>query len=197
MCPGGAVINASSEKEMLNLNGMSNSARNGEFSNAALVVTVRTSDCAEGALGGVEFQRAVERAAFENSSGGAPAQNLLSFIKNKSDAALPKSSYAAGVTPADIRACMPRFICDALLEALPVFERKMRGFLSGEALLIGAESRTSAPVRVLRGDNRQSVSHAGLFPIGEGSGYAGGIVSSAVDGIRTADLLIGAAKIMP
>ncbi|MCL1911834.1 MAG: FAD-binding protein [Leptospirales bacterium] len=191
MCPGGFVINASSEKGMLNLNGMSYSARDGRFSNAALVVSVKASDCPNDALGGIEFQRGMERAAFRVSDGiAAPAQRLTSFMKNKTDSSLPESSYQAGVTARNIRDYMPRFISECITAAIPVFERKMRGFLSSEALLIGAETRTSSPVRILRNEYHRSVSHPGLFPTGEGSGYAGGIVSSAADGIRTADFIL-------
>ncbi|MCL2026344.1 MAG: NAD(P)/FAD-dependent oxidoreductase [Leptospirales bacterium] len=191
MCPGGFVVNASSEKGMLNLNGMSYSARDGKFSNAALVVSVKTSDCQSGALGGIDFQRGIERAAFHASNGtAAPAQRLTSFMKNKIDSSLPECSYTAGVTPHNIRNYMPRFIHESIAAAIPVFERKMRGFLSSEALLIGAETRTSSPVRILRDKYHQSLSHPGLFPTGEGAGYAGGIVSSAVDGIRTADFIL-------
>jgi len=191
MCPGGFVINASSEEGMLNLNGMSYSARDGKFSNAALAVSVKASDCHVGILGGIDFQRGMERAACLAAGGAAaPAQRLTSFMKNKIDSSLPECSYSAGVTPRNVRDYMPRFISKCIASAIPVFERKMRGFLSDEALLIGAETRTSSPVRILRDKFHQSLSHPGLFPTGEGSGYAGGIVSSAVDGIRTADFIL-------
>ena len=191
MCPGGFVVNASSEKGMLNLNGMSYSARDGKFSNAALVVSVKASDCHDGALGGIDFQRGMEHAAFHASDGtAAPAQRLTSFMKNKIDSSLPECSYPAGVTPRSVRDYIPRFVYESIAAAIPIFERKMRGFLSHEALLIGAETRTSSPVRILRNEYHQSLSHPGLFPTGEGAGYAGGIVSSAVDGIRTADFIL-------
>lgn len=192
MCPGGLVINSSSEDNMLCLNGMSESKRAGRFSNAALVVPTEPDDYRDGPLGGIEFQRSIEAAAFTAGGGGfaAPAQRLTSFLKQRVDTSLPECSYQNGIKAADIRAYLPFFICDELKNAARIFEQKMRGFITEEALIIGAETRTSSVVRILRSGEFQSVSLAGFFPTGEGAGYSGGIVSSAVDGIRTADAII-------
>ncbi|HPS58809.1 MAG TPA: NAD(P)/FAD-dependent oxidoreductase [Spirochaetota bacterium] len=191
MCPGGAVINSSSEQGMLCTNGMSLSSRNAPWSNAAVVVTVRTEDTGDGPLAGIEFQREIERRAF-NAGGGlfrAPAQSVSCFMSRKEDSSLPQTSYANGVVPGRLDSFLPDWICSELRTGLASFNKKMKGFLEN-AVLIGAETRTSSPVRVTRGDDFQSVSHRGLYPVGEGAGYAGGIVSSAIDGIRCADAII-------
>ena len=192
MCPGGSVINSSSEEGRLCLNGMSNSLRAGRSSNAALVVSVGPGDLPGGVLAGIEFQRQIEEAAFLAGGGGfiAPAQRVSSFLRGKLDASLPAASYRPGCVPARLDELLPAWIIEEIKNALPHFNRKMAGFVGDEALLLGVESRTSSPVRVLRGDDYQSVSVRGLFPAGEGAGYAGGIVSSAVDGVRVADAII-------
>ena len=192
MCPGGVVINSSSEQGMLCVNGMSESSRSGEFSNAALVVPTKPEDYGVNSLDVIEFQRGIEAAAFSAGGGNftAPAQRLTSFLKQKNDSSLPKCSYRGGVKAAAVRDYLPKFICDELSNAIRIFERKMRGFITDEALLIGAETRTSSVIRILRGSDFQSVTLPGLFPAGEGSGYSGGIVSSAVDGIRIATAIV-------
>ncbi len=192
MCPGGSVINSSSEEGRLCLNGMSNSLRAGKFSNAALVAGVGPDDLPGGALAGIEFQRRLEEAAFLSGGGGfaAPAQRVESFLKGRLDASLPAGTYRPACVPARLDTLLPDWITAELKSAISVFNRKMRGFVSAEALLLGVEARTSSPVRVLRGEDCQSVSVQGLFPAGEGAGYAGGIVSSAVDGVRVADAII-------
>jgi len=195
MCPGGQVVIASSEPGGLVVNGMSNSRRDGDRSNAALVVSVREADFgAADPLAGVRFQRRIEEAAFR--AGGAdfhaPAQNLLAFLGQGGGTV--RASCRPGVREADLAEVLPDFVTTTLRRALPVFERKLRGFVTGEAVLIGAESRTSAPLRILRGEDGQSLSHPGLFPAGEGSGYAGGIVSSAVDGLRAAEHVAARAR---
>ncbi|PKL41072.1 MAG: hypothetical protein CVV44_00090 [Spirochaetae bacterium HGW-Spirochaetae-1] len=192
MCPGGQVVNASSEQEMLCLNGMSNSRRNAPFSNAALVVTVHPHDLAEDIMSGIDFQRQIEKAAYISGGGNfiAPAQRVTSFLADRSDTGLPGVSYKPGVRASSISSYLPKWIMEELRAALPVFNRKMKGFISEEAVLMGAETRTSSPLRIVRDDNFQSVSVKGLYPAGEGAGYAGGIVSSAVDGIRVADAII-------
>jgi uncharacterized protein len=189
MCPGGEVVNSSSEEDMLCTNGMSYSARAGRFSNAAVVVSVSPEDIGGDALAALEFQREIERRAFLAGGGGylAPAQRLTSFLDGKIDTSLPESSYGPGLTPARLGAIFPEWISGALMTGLRGFNSRMKGFVSERALLIGAETRTSSPVRIDRGEDFQSVSHVGLYPAGEGAGYAGGIVSSAVDGIRVAD----------
>jgi len=192
MCPGGQVVNSSSEQEMLCVNGMSNSRRNAPFSNAALVVTVHPHDLAEDIMSGIELQRHIEKAAYISGGGGftAPAQRVTSFVEHKIDVGLPAVSYRPGVRASTIDSYLPDWITEELRAALPLFNRKMKGFISGEAVLIGAETRTSSPLRIIRGEDFQSVSVKRLYPAGEGAGYAGGIVSSAVDGIRVADAII-------
>jgi uncharacterized FAD-dependent dehydrogenase len=196
MCPGGSVIAASSEPGRLVVNGMSLSKRDTRYANSALVVTVRPEDFevfGKGPLAGIEFQRRFEGAAFEAGGGNynAPAQGLIDFLYSKKEASLNSSSYRPALASANLEECMPDYVITALREAIPQFERKMRGFISKEATLIGVETRTSAPVRITRDINLQSVNTKGLYPCGEGAGYAGGIVSSALDGIRVADAVIG------
>ncbi len=172
------------------VNGMSCFEREGEFSNSALVVSVRRDDFdGDDPLAGVRFQRRWEEKAFRSGGGNyfAPAQNLLRFLGMGSGPF--KSTARPGVREVELGEVLPSFVADELREALPWFGRKMPGFVSAEATLTGVESRTSAPLRILRGADGQSVSHAGLYPIGEGAGYAGGIVSSAVDGLKAADLI--------
>jgi uncharacterized FAD-dependent dehydrogenase len=192
MCPGGRIINASSEPGMLCVNGMSYSPRDLPFSNAALVVTVGPEDFGPDPLGGVTLQRRIEEQAFALGGGGftAPAQRVTSFLKKRGDASLPASSFLPGIAAADMEECLPSWIAAPLRRGLDVFNRKMKGFISDQGLLVGVETRTSSPVRLLRGGDGRSLSHPGLYPAGEGSGYSGGIVSSAVDGIRAADAII-------
>ncbi|MDO8446847.1 MAG: FAD-dependent monooxygenase [Deltaproteobacteria bacterium] len=197
MCPGGSVISASSEPGRLVVNGMSLSKRDSPYANSALVVTVRPEDFesfGEGPLAGIGFQRRWEEAAFKAGGGdyNAPAQRVIDFLDSRETLSLGKSSYRPALTPSDIKKCLPSYVVDAMRAALPHFDRKMRGFVSKDAVLIGVETRTSAPVRITRGVDLQSVNTKGLYPCGEGAGYAGGIVSSALDGIKVADTIVGA-----
>ncbi|MDD3214478.1 MAG: hypothetical protein PHY64_12430 [Eubacteriales bacterium] len=189
MCPGGQVINASSEPEGLNVNGMSLHARNGENANAALLVGVRPSDFgSDDPLAGVALQRGIERAAFAMGGGyRAPCQRVGDFLANRpsSDFGGVTPSYRPGVFPADIAQCLPPYIADNLRFALPELGKRLHGFDHPDALLTAPETRSSAPVRLLRDERKQSAL-AGLYPLGEGAGYAGGIVSAAVDGLRAA-----------
>lgn len=191
MCPGGSVINASSEHGRLCTNGMSYSARNSPFSNSALAVTVNKHDPGEETFAGIDFQKKIEEAAFiaGDKTFSAPAQRITSFLQNKRDSMIPEASYKPGIVPGMLTDYLPAWIIKEIKEALYFFNKKMRGFISEHGLFIGAETRTSSPIRITRGDNFQSVSIKGLFPIGEGAGYAGGIVSSAVDGIKAADII--------
>jgi uncharacterized FAD-dependent dehydrogenase len=187
MCPGGEVILSSSAAGEVVVNGMSRLRRDGPYSNSALVVTVRPDDFAgSDPLAGVRFQRHWEEAAFRSGGGDyyAPAQNLMSFLGSKGS--LVSVTTRPGVREADLSTVLPDFVTEGLRRALPHFERKMRGFITHEATLIGVETRTSAPVRILRGEAGESLSHAGLYPVGEGAGYAGGIMSAAIDGLRSA-----------
>lgn len=193
MCPGGVVVAAASEEGGVVTNGMSDYRRNSPFANSALVVSVGKDDfLGDSPLAGVEFQRALERRAFIAGGGDyrAPAQNLISFMGEKGGCRLA-STYRPGVREADLSLVLPGFIADALREGIRSFDRKMRGFISAEATLTGVETRTSAPVRIVRGEDLQSLTLKGLYPVGEGAGYAGGIMSSALDGIRAADAIAG------
>jgi len=192
MCPGGSVIAAASEAGCVVTNGMSLHARAEANGNSALLVGVGPSDL-DGAhpLAGVEFQRRWERLAFELGGSGykAPAQTVGNFLAARAAkrlGAVP-ASYAPGVVPADLRRCLPDYVCAAMAEGIQVFDRRLRGFADADAVLTGVETRSSSPVRLPRGADMQSVSLPGLFPAGEGAGYAGGIVSSAVDGLRVAE----------
>ncbi|MBM4310182.1 MAG: FAD-binding protein [Deltaproteobacteria bacterium] len=189
MCPGGLVIGCSSQPETLCVNGMSFSKRSGSRANAAIVVTVAPDDFnSNDALGGIAFQEHIERLAY--AAGGipyyAPAQCVADFVRGCASIDLPCEhiTYTPGVTPADLASLLPVFIVDPLRRALAAFDKKIPGFIE-QGILIGFETRTSSPVRMLRDpDTFQAAGIAGLVPVGEGAGYSGGIVSSAVDGLR-------------
>jgi len=192
MCPGGVVVASSSEEGGVVVNGMSRYLRNAPNANSALVVSVGPKDFpGDSPLAGVEFQRRLERDAFSAGGGGyrAPAQSVLAFLGLGRGAL--SSSYRPGVTEAELAAILPDAVTATLKEGLRHFDGKMRGFICAEATLTGVETRTSAPLRIMRGDDLQSVTHPGLYPTGEGAGYAGGIVSAALDGIRVADAIAG------
>ncbi len=193
MCPGGEVINAASEADGLVVNGMSRMARTGKYSNSALVVTVGPQDWGGTKLGGMHFQQQWERQAFTAAGAGflAPAQNLMAFAGHGKGAVV--SSCRPGVVETELREVLPDFVYHGLRNALPHFDRKMKGFVTSEAVLIGVETRTSAPLRITRNESGESVSHPGLFPAGEGAGYAGGIMSAAFDGLRAADQIVQSA----
>lgn len=191
MCPGGQVVNAASEEGGIVVNGMSDYRRDAELSNSALVVAVRPDDFSgTDPLAGVRFQRQWEQQAFAlaGADWSVPAQPLLEFLHGKGGRLY--SSCRPQVVHADLRECLPAFAGNELRQALPHFDRRMRGFVCREATLIGVETRTSAPLRILRNAQGESISHAGLFPAGEGAGYAGGIMSAAVDGLKVADTIL-------
>ena len=189
MCPGGQVINASSEPGLLNLNGMSRHARDGENANAALLIGVNPTDYgADDPLAGIALQRRIERAAFTLGGGyRAPCQRVEDFLAGKPSTRFGDvhPSYRPEAFPGDIAQCLPDFLTDNLRLALPALGKRLRGFDHPDALLTAPETRSSAPVRLLRDARRQSALE-GLFPLGEGAGYAGGIVSAAVDGLKVA-----------
>ena len=188
MCPGGQVVASASEQGGLVVNGMSPFKRDTGLANSALVVTVSPADFPPGPLGGMAFQRKYEQLAFNVSRDyRAPAQTSRSFVKGtKPDLQVSfKPSYRPGLVAADLKQVLPRPVSEALLEGLKDFERRLPGF-STEGLMIGIETRTSAPVRILRGEDGQSVNCPGLYPAGEGAGYAGGIMSAALDGFHQA-----------
>jgi len=194
MCPGGYVIAAASETNTVVTNGMSYYRRDSGIANSALVVTVAPSDWDNTSLGGVNFQEKLERKAFEAGRGGyrAPAQLLEDFLAGRRSSELPNGgvTYKPGVTPANLWEVLPLELTQVLQRGIAEFGRKMRGFVHPSAVLTGVETRTSAPLRIERGPDYSSVSVRGLYPCGEGAGYAGGIVSSAVDGLRVAETII-------
>ncbi len=194
MCPGGTVVAAASEPGHVVTNGMSQYSRNERNANAAIVVGITPDDFApygEGPLAGIALQRHWESLAFELGGGDyeAPGQTVGDFLANRLSttfgAVLP--SYTPGVRLANLDAALPRYAIDAIREALPAFDRKLRGFAMNDALLTAVETRTSSPVRITRDADGHSVNTRGLFPAGEGAGYAGGILSAGVDGIRAAE----------
>jgi len=192
MCPGGTVVAATSEAGQVVTNGMSQYSRAERNANAGIVVEVTPErDYPEDVLGGIALQRRWEKAAFVAGGGNyrAPAQRVGDFLAGRPSADLGAvmPSYKPGVTPTDLRLCLPDFVTEAIREALPMFERKIRGFSMADAVMTGVETRTSSPVRIPRGGDGQSLNVRGLFPAGEGAGYAGGILSAGIDGIRAAE----------
>ena len=195
MCPGGYIIGCSAEEGSVITNGMSLYKRESTYANSAVVVNVRVEDFQEMAshpLSGLVFRRYWEEKAFvlAGKSYCAPAQRLVDFLWDREGAIPNPTSFSPGVKPALLREALPLYVVDALKRGISEFDRKMRGFITEEAILIGVETRTSSPVRIVRSPEGQSVSVAGLYPCGEGAGYAGGIISSALDGIRIATAII-------
>lgn len=190
MCPGGYVVNASSEKGLLAINGMSNYRREGENANSALVVTVSSKDYGEGVLAGLEFQRTLEKKAYELGKGLIPIQKYQDFVEGKKTNALGSVLPATkgGYTLADLSSLFSKEITDSLKEAIPFFGKKIHGFDREDALLLGVESRTSSPVIIERNEEMEA-SIKGLYPCGEGAGYAGGITTAAMDGVKVAEVL--------
>ncbi len=197
MCPGGYVVAAASEEGRIVTNGMSYADREGENANAALLVTVNPADFPyEGTLGGMQWQREIEEKAYRVSgSYKAPAQKVGDFLAGrKSDGpGKVQPTYRPGVVWCDLHDVLPQKITRALAEALPQLEGKLKGYSDPDAVLTAPETRSSSPVRILRDDSRQSQIR-GLYPTGEGAGYAGGIMSAAVDGIQTAEAILEALK---
>lgn len=217
MCPGGQVVNASSEPGRLVVNGMSNYARDGRNANSAIIVTIRPMDYAlgkgalegleyrgilisgseyqrkieENALAGIAFQRQLEAAAYEQGQGKIPVQLLGDYQRNRASRAFGEivPDMCGDYRLANVRKIFPKFIGDAIAECIPAFERKIPGYGREDAIVSGVESRTSSPVRILRDETLQSV-FRGLYPCGEGAGYAGGITSAAMDGIRVAEQVL-------
>lgn len=191
MCPGGTVVAAASEPERVVTNGMSQYSRAERNANAGIVVGITPRDYPGGALAGIDFQRRWESAAFVAGGGtyAAPGQRVGDFLAGVPSTSLGSviPSYKPGVTPTDLSACLPDYAIAAIREALVVFGRKIRGFDMGDAVLTGVETRTSSPIRITRDDTFQSLNTKGLFPAGEGAGYAGGILSAGIDGIKIAE----------
>lgn len=194
MCPGGVVMAAASEEGGVAVNGMSEHARDACNSNSALLVGVAPADFgSEHPLAGFAFQRKMEQAAYVLGGGNyhAPAQLVGDFLANRASVGVGEvqPSYLPGVTWTDLRECLPPFVASSLKDALPIFGRQLHGFDRPDAVLTGVESRSSSPVRLLR-DSRGQSAVAGIYPCGEGAGYAGGITSAAVDGIRCAEFVL-------
>lgn len=196
MCPGGMVVAAASEENTVVTNGMSEYARDQDNANSALLVQVNTEDFEDQhPLAGVEFQRKWEKAAFVlgGSNYGAPCQRVGDFLKNQPSSHIGKvaPSYMPQVIPSDLSKCLPDFVIRSMREAIPEMDKKLRGFSLEDALMTGVETRSSAPIRIERDEETlESVNVTGLYPVGEGAGYAGGIVSAAVDGIKAAERII-------
>ena len=189
MCPGGYVVNASSEKGGLVVNGMSNADRDSGNANSAIVVAVNPEDFgSEDCLAGVEFQREFERKMFQLKQGKIPVQCYGDFINNKETGSLGKVTpcVKGKWTFANLRKALPNFVVDGMIDGMEQFQKKIKGFAKEDTLLLGIETRTSSPVRIERDEEFVSVSTKGLYPCGEGAGYAGGIMSAAMDGLRVA-----------
>jgi uncharacterized FAD-dependent dehydrogenase len=191
MCPGGTVVAATSEPGRVVTNGMSQYSRAERNANAGIVVGISPADYPGDVLAGVEYQRHWESAAFLAGGGDyrAPGQLVGDFLAGRASTVLGDvlPSYRPGVTPTDLARCLPEFAVLAMREALLAFDRQLPGFARPDAVMTGVETRTSSPIRIRRGWDFQSLNTAGLFPAGEGAGYAGGILSAGVDGIRVAE----------
>jgi uncharacterized FAD-dependent dehydrogenase len=193
MCPGGIIAPCATAQDEIVVNGWSPSKRNNPFANSGTVVQINMEDV-KGDMNDpfrmLNFQQQVEHLAFKAGGGNlvAPAQRMVDFVEGRVSAGLPENSYLPGCKSVDLKEVLPDWIYNRLGKALPVFGRKMKGYYTNEAILVGVESRTSSPVKVPR--DRETFQHpqvAGLFPCGEGAGYAGGIISAAIDGVNCAD----------
>jgi len=196
MCPGGLILSSGNEPQGIVTNGMSNAKCKSPWSNSALVVSVKSSDLDADVCSGIKFQRAIESKAFDYSKELAsgkeiPAQTLKDFLAGKKSSLLPhKSSSPSGIFPCDLSQILPEFVCTELQRAIIKFNQQMKNFISSEAMVLGPETRTSASVQILRDRQSLESSIKGLYPVGEGAGWAGGIVSSAIDGINAAMSII-------
>lgn len=196
MCPGGFVVNASSEQEHLVVNGMSNHDRGERNANSAMIVTVTPEDYgADGPLSGVEFQRKWEKKAFEAGKGKIPVQTFRDFEKNMPTGELGrvKPNVKGAYTLSNVRECLPDYVSETIIEGVHAFDSKINGFGDGDAVISGVETRTSSPLRILRNEGLES-SVRGIYPCGEGAGYAGGIMSAAMDGLKVFEAVAGKYK---
>lgn len=196
MCPGGMIVPAATASHEVVVNGMSNSLRDSPFANSGMVVEIGLEDLTDvkhlGPLAGLAFQQKIEQLAAVHGGGGvqAPAQRLLDFVEGRVSADLPKCSYHPGIRSSALHEWLPELIGARLQKGFRAFGRKMKGFLTHEALIVGVESRTSSPLRIPRNPSTlQHIQLSGFYPCGEGAGYAGGIMSSAIDGQRAAEAL--------
>jgi len=194
MCPGGSVIGCSAFPGFVITNGMSNARRSGEFANSAIVVNVRVDDFAGDGqpLSGLDFRKGWEKKAFlaGGSNYQAPAQKMIDFLQEKPAGIVGRTSFLPGVKSAALQEILPEFVTNSLKRGIREFDKKMPGLITEDAHLIGVETRTSSPLRICRRSDGQSESVGGIYPCGEGAGYAGGIISSALDGIKAAQNLI-------
>jgi hypothetical protein len=195
MCPGGVVVAAASEEERLVTNGMSYFARDGKNSNSALLIGINTSDFgSDDVLAGVKLQRELEHKAYVSGGGGykAPVQLAGDILAQRPSKSLGEiePTYKPLVTPTDLREVFPDYIYSSLRMGIAEMDKKIEGFADPSAVLTAIESRSSSPVRILRGKDLNSLSAKGLYPCGEGCGYAGGIMSAAVDGVKCAEMII-------
>ena len=203
MCPGGVIAPCATENGEIVTNGWSPSKRNNPWANSGVVTTISEEDLDReghhGPLGGVSFQRAVEQACHRAGGGGqvAPAQRLTDFVRGRQSADLPDCSYLGGLNSVDLTRILPPFVVDRLVAGIRAFDRKMKGYIHPDAIVVAPESRTSSPVRMERDPaTLMSPGSPGLYPCGEGAGYAGGILSAAMDGMRVAEA-IGSSKVVP
>ena len=193
MCPGGFVVNASSEEERLAVNGMSNYNRNEKNANSAIIVTVTPDDFDEkDCMAGVSFQRKWESLAYKEGKGAVPVQRFADFKENKETNKLGiiKPNIKGNYTLSNLRNCLPTFVSESLIEGIEAFEKKIPGFSNEDAILSGVETRTSSPLRIVRDENSLESNKRGIYPCGEGAGYAGGIVSAAMDGIKVYEKIV-------
>ena len=189
MCPGGYVVNSSSEEKCLAINGMSNYKRESKNANSAIVVTVSPKDFEDKLFGGLEFQKELEKRAYIVGNGKIPIQLLGDFMENQ------KSTEIKSIEPifrgqyefANLQEILPDFIIESLKEAFVNFDKKIKGFADGDTILAAIETRTSSPVRIVRDDKYSQSEIKGIYPAGEGAGYAGGIMSAAMDGLKIAE----------
>ena len=198
MCPGGTVVAAASELGGVVTNGMSQYSRNERNANSGIVVGVTPEDYPGHPLAGIAFQRSWEARAFELGGRNyqAPAQRVGDFLEGRESREPGEvvPSYTPGVNWCDLSSSLPEYAISAIREALPIFDRKIKGFTMQDAVLTGVETRTSSPIRINRNEYYQSLNTIGLYPAGEGAGYAGGILSAAVDGIKVAEALALASR---
>lgn len=196
MCPGGFIVPSATMQEEVVVNGMSPSGRNSPYANSGIVVEIKPEDLVKysgfGEMAGLEFQKELEREAWKNGghSQKAPAQRLADFVAGETSGSLPKVSYSPGVSSSPLHNWLPKSIGRRLRDGLRQFGQIMNGYLTNDAVVLGVESRTSSPVRIPRDPEKlEHIKISGLYPCGEGSGYTGGIISSAVDGMRTAEAI--------
>lgn len=191
MCPGGFVVNASTENNMLAINGMSNHKRDSENANSAIIVTISPNDFGTNPLDGIKFQRELEKKAYILGHGKIPSQLFNDFVHNKPSIEFKsvKPIFKGDYQLTNLRTIFPQYISEALIEGIQNFDKKIKGFASDDAILSAIESRTSSPVKILRDENFIS-NIQGIYPCGEGAGYAGGIMTSAIDGIKVSEAII-------